>query len=238
MEIRSDNVVEKINYDDNLKEGTDKLNQSIDQSNTAAQKAVIAENKANESLQQSESTQTQLDNIVIEGDSSVEAAQARVDSKGESFPTLKARIDNFELSANQQLQEMITNVKQFGAIGDGANDDTEAIQEAYDHVYGKGGGVLYFPLGEYKTTKPIIAGSVAQTGNYSSPPVIFKGEGNTASKIIKEGTEKLYDIDATIIMKRGGSDDLSLSFSAIQYENINITNNSPGALTYGVYGER
>ena len=98
-------MVEKINYDDNLKEGTDKLNQSIDQSNTAAQKAVTAENKANESLQQSENTQTQLDNIVIEGDSSVEAAQARVDSKGESFPTLKSRLDNFEVSATQQLHQ-------------------------------------------------------------------------------------------------------------------------------------
>ncbi|MEK5125168.1 BppU family phage baseplate upper protein [Bacillus sp. FSL R9-9492] len=41
----------------------------------------------------SESVQEQLNQIVIEGDSSVEAAQARVDLKNQVFPTLKERID-------------------------------------------------------------------------------------------------------------------------------------------------
>lgn len=98
-------MAQKIEYSDNLKKGTDKLNESIEQSNAASQKAITAEQTANQAIQQSESTQTQLDNIVIEGDSSVEAAQARVDSKGESFPTLKSRLDNFEVSATQQLQQ-------------------------------------------------------------------------------------------------------------------------------------
>ena len=98
-------MAQKIEYSDNLKKGTDKLNESIQQSNVASQKAITAEQTANQAIQQSESTQTQLDNIVIEGDSSVEAAQARVDSKGESFPTLKSRLDNFEVSATQQLQQ-------------------------------------------------------------------------------------------------------------------------------------
>ena len=101
-------MAQKIEYSDNLKKGTDKLNESIEQSNVAAQKAITAEQTANQAIQQSESTQTQLDNIVIEGDSSVEAAQARVDSKGESFPTLKSRIDNFEVSATTQLQQSVT----------------------------------------------------------------------------------------------------------------------------------
>jgi hypothetical protein len=42
-----------------------------------------------------------------------------------------------------------TNVKSFGAAGDGAADDTAAIQAALDHVATIGGGALYFPEGVY-----------------------------------------------------------------------------------------
>jgi hypothetical protein len=42
-----------------------------------------------------------------------------------------------------------TNVKSFGAAGDGVSDDTAAIQAALDHVETVGGGALYFPEGVY-----------------------------------------------------------------------------------------
>ena len=126
-------MAQKIEYSDNLKKGTDKLNESIEQSNVASQKAITAEQTANQAIQQSESTQTQLDNIVIEGDSSVEAAQARVDSKGESFPTLKSRLDNFEVSATQQLLQtdstvlnLNSRVGELGATSTFKGSDTNA----------------------------------------------------------------------------------------------------------------
>lgn len=71
--------------------------------------AVDAQTKATEALDKSNSTQYQLDQVVIEGDSSVEAAQARVDNKGVTHLTLKSRIDNFQISVEQQL-EQIANV--------------------------------------------------------------------------------------------------------------------------------
>lgn len=64
--------VERINYSDNLKKGTDKLNQAIDDVN---------------------SFQQQIDEIVVSGDSSVEAAQARVAPDGTVYPSLRARLD-------------------------------------------------------------------------------------------------------------------------------------------------
>lgn len=43
----------------------------------------------------------------------------------------------------------VINVKDFGAKGDGINDDTSAIQSAIDDVFTKGGGVVFFPTGTY-----------------------------------------------------------------------------------------
>src|SRR5690625_4724666 len=98
-------AIEHINKTDTLNEGREKLNAAIDGANAADVTSKEADTKATQALANSESTQTQLDTIVIDGDSSVEAAQARVDEKGEPHPTLKARIDDGMNSVNQQLAE-------------------------------------------------------------------------------------------------------------------------------------
>ncbi|WP_179874568.1 hypothetical protein [Bacillus wiedmannii] len=68
--------------------------------NDAATKAAAAEKIANEAKikadtanNTSDSVQKQLDTIVINGDSSVEAAQARVDTDGKVHQVLKSRLD-------------------------------------------------------------------------------------------------------------------------------------------------
>src|SRR5690625_2129139 len=97
--------IEHINKTDTLNEGRVKLNAAIDGANAADVTSKAADTKATQALANSESTQTQLDTIVIDGDSSVEAAQARVDEKGVSHSTLKARIDDGMNSVNQQLAD-------------------------------------------------------------------------------------------------------------------------------------
>src|SRR5690625_2538029 len=69
--------IEHIEKTDTLNEGREKLNNAI----------------------------TAFNETVVEGDSSVEAAQARVDEKGVPHPTLKARIDDGFEKTNQQLAE-------------------------------------------------------------------------------------------------------------------------------------
>ena len=44
------------------------------------------------------------------------------------------------------------NVQHYGAVGDGKNDDTEAIQRAVN----TGAGAIYFPKGLYQITQPIV----------------------------------------------------------------------------------
>src|SRR5690606_15005411 len=52
---------------------------------------------------QVDNIQAQVNQLVVEGDSSVEAAQARVDAEGKSYPTLKARLDAKETEFSSQL---------------------------------------------------------------------------------------------------------------------------------------
>ena len=56
----------------------------------------------------SKSVQEQFNQVVIDGDSSVEAAQARVDASGQTNPTLKARLDKEHNEVTAQLAQIET----------------------------------------------------------------------------------------------------------------------------------
>lgn len=60
-------------------------------------------------------------------------------------------------TVNQRLEayRMSYSVRDFGAVGDGVTDDTEAIQDTVDYVASIGGGTVFFPVGVYRTTKSI-----------------------------------------------------------------------------------
>jgi hypothetical protein len=60
-------------------------------------------------------------------------------------------LDGFDASDLIQGGLGWINVKSYGAVGDGIEDDTESIQDAID-VIPSTGGVLYFPPGTYKTS--------------------------------------------------------------------------------------
>jgi len=145
-------VVEHIQYTDTLRQGTDKINAAIDQSNEAIEKATTADANASQALATANNVQTQLNTIVIEGDSSVEAAQARVDADGNVFSTLKERLDTkdtqFQQSINNLRQRVLT-VQDFGAVGDGMTDDTSAFNDAITAAVTSGIGTVIVPPGMY-----------------------------------------------------------------------------------------
>src|SRR5690625_181128 len=64
-----------------------------------------ANTKSNDAVEQVDNIQAQVNQLVVEGDSSVEAAQARVDAEGKSYPTLKARLDAKETEFSSRLAE-------------------------------------------------------------------------------------------------------------------------------------
>jgi hypothetical protein len=57
-------------------------------------------------------------------------------------------------------------VKSYGAKGDGTTNDTAAIQATIDACAAAGGGIVWFPLGRYKTTSSlrVHSGGIALAG--------------------------------------------------------------------------
>ena len=103
-----------LNADDSLATGYPKINAAIGQaeqssinSDNAIDTANSAVSVANQALSNSQSTQEQLNQIVVAGDSSVEAAQARINSDGSvTYATLKERLDTEHTEHSSQLAEI------------------------------------------------------------------------------------------------------------------------------------
>lgn len=58
----------------------------------------------------------------------------------------------FSLSASAS-DSLFINVKDYGAVGDGSNDDTQSIQDAIN--YASGGGIVFVPHGTYKIRRSL-----------------------------------------------------------------------------------
>src|SRR5260221_9729224 len=65
----------------------------------------------------------------------------------------------------------MSNVRQFGAAGDGQRDDTDAIE----HAVRDGDGLVEFPRGTYRITRPIVI-RLKESG-----PIGVRGSGGTAT---------------------------------------------------------
>src|SRR5690606_5942010 len=144
-------MAEQIQKTDTLNQGREKLNSAITDANKAkseSTQAVITSNTAKQIAQTAEhkadSVQAQFDQVIIEGDSSVEAAAARVGTNNVRHPTLKARLDAEQTEVNRQLADIAVNVKSFGAKGDGLSDDSQALIDAVKKLVSFGGGRIFF----------------------------------------------------------------------------------------------
>lgn len=134
----------KILGSDTLRIAYPKINKAIDNANEAVTKAITAETDATDAKNLSESVQTQLNTIVMDGDSSPAADQARTDLYNQTLPSLKDRIDK---------QQYFINVKTYGAVGDGITDDTVSINNAISDA--PIGSTIYFPDKGYLVTSDI-----------------------------------------------------------------------------------
>lgn len=107
----------------------------------AQQRSLSAEEMARLAELLSKSTKEELDQIVIEGDSSVEAAQARVDAKGEAHTTLKERLDSEWEKTDEKLRET-ENISVSLKIKGNESDAAQKIQTMLDSGEGNS---LTFP---------------------------------------------------------------------------------------------
>jgi glycerophosphoryl diester phosphodiesterase len=88
-----------------INDNFEELYESKDAIDSIKEVADYAVSTAESAKEKAESVQAQLNQAVIEGDSSVEAAQARVDAEGNSYPTLKARLDAKETEFSSRLAQ-------------------------------------------------------------------------------------------------------------------------------------
>ena len=70
----------------------------------------------------------------------------------------------------------LVDVREFGASGNGATDDTAAVQAAIDNATLCGGGIVWFPTGRYNLSQIHVGGQCAYTLALATtatlPPVI------------------------------------------------------------------
>jgi hypothetical protein len=101
--------------------------------------------------------------------------------------------------ADTAICDSVYNVRDFGAVGDGKNDDTRAFQEALDTVGRAGGGIVRAPRGTYRIAGNLTvptAVSLAGTWQYAPAHAGIRDQGQvkpqygtTLLAIAGEGTE-------------------------------------------------
>jgi hypothetical protein len=88
------------------------------------------------------------------------------------------------------------NVKTYGAVGDGVNDDTSAIQSAIDAAESVGGGTIFLPDGTYKITSTltITSDDVGIQSNSGKSILAFTSALGAAPGILVQasGTSLIY----------------------------------------------
>lgn len=131
-----------------------------------------------------------------------------------------------------------TNVRSYGATGDGTTDDTQAIQNAINDVHKNNGGLILFPTGTYKITSTLTL--YANTSLYGTN--IF------ASVITMDGQNKPFfkatDLDDVNIKNltfnsvkgqfNGGITFDTLNNANVQHlnvENVQLNNSSSDGFT-------
>ena len=186
--------------------------------------------------------QKQLDNIILEsGTSDAEVVQSRLAYNGEEFTTLKERLD----ARDKNLLSRDVNAIDFGIVGDGIADDTEALQAASDHAASLGlDKVLFIPKGNYRTTDTVTfknsLNAVQATIRYEgSGTAIILGDDSAGSVTARQ----FYNAPKVINRSRGSEywDDTSVGIKCVNLNTCEITipfiqDFETGLLLYG-YGQ-
>jgi len=87
--------------------------------------------------------------------------------------------------AQSTSSSLVINVKDYGAIGDGNNDDTTSINNALAAISSTMGGAIVFPAGVYRITQSI---------NIPKSLVTIAGTGRFSSQILADGNFPAFSI--------------------------------------------
>ena len=165
-----------------IAEGVKFINDAIEaaeQAKIESSNAVSTSNSANQTAQTAEtkadSVQEQFNQVVIDGDSSVEAAQARVEKDGTSHQTLKERLDAENSEVTSRLADIATiTSSQVNILGDGS-DETSKIKSMIDSLPLHGGKLIF------DKSKEITVDSNSQLVINGKKNIVIEGANLTGS---------------------------------------------------------
>lgn len=124
-------------------------------------------------------------------------------------------------------------VRDFGAVGDGVNDDSGAIQKAVNALPSRG-GILLLPAGKYRIRKTIKIGdgSISRSSATHNITILGSGIGTTAdSGFPDEGaSELIWDGPALKTMV-----EVNGPISAVRLEGIRFSARKVAAICLGVH---
>jgi hypothetical protein len=122
----------------------------------------------------------------------------------------------------QDTGGQLFNVKSFGAVGDGATDDTIAIQSAINAAYLAGGGTVFLPVGTYITDP--------NPGIQVKSNVALHGSGYGSVIKLKNGSTRNDNI-----VKAESQTNIGI-YNLLVDGNRSNQAGSPGSYTYTQYG--
>jgi parallel beta-helix repeat protein len=154
--------------------------------------------------------------------------------------TLKA---GGSLAAKVAKSELVFNVKDYGAKGDGSTNDTSAIQAT---ISAAGGAIVFFPPGTYMTTGITINGGSDFTLSGAGPASIIKIVANDSSNVIRiENSSRFSVLDLTLDCNRanntlGTDEDLQcgihiVSSSAFLLRGLRLLNSHMSGIRTGLF---
>ena len=108
-------------------------------------------------------TRAELDLSVV-NDATYESDETVIVSLSNASGATLGEISTHTLDIIDEDRPNLYSVSDFGALGDGVTDDTDAIQDAVVALEEAGGGVLLFPEGTYVVTEVEIYPGIAYVG--------------------------------------------------------------------------
>ena len=126
------------------------------------------------------------------------------------------------------------NVKDFGATGDGQNDDTVAVQSALAYLASKNGGTLYFPEGDY-----LVGGTPGFKGIVMPSGVTIQGvaglhTGAATNNVVKKNPSRITLTGSNRSMFKIGECTEEIAFKDIELL-ANSQMNTVGIEAVGAY---
>lgn len=232
--LLNDNELNKLNH--NFKEIYDEFGNVV---NTVSEKAfdkVVDSAKLN--WKEPVSSSNNLPSKASEGDTIMTRNDGKVYRyDGSNWNEIQdidpSAINEVDNRLSSQLADIATNVKKppipmVGAKGDGETDDTEAIQGSMDYVANSGGGMVYFPAGEYLISKTInIKGdNISVIGDDFRCHIRINKDENA---FLSNGNDNLWFSKLRITGNKDASDDSysggGNAIAVYNGNNINVRNN-------------